>query len=102
MDRYGIKQATVFDHFLKYLLAGESLRSDGLLSFSSLSSDQIEQVLDAFNKVGTEYLKPAYDALDGQIGYEDLKALRVYYLSTGHPSSPEGNINTDKDSRQKA
>ena len=87
MDRYGIKQGTVFDHFLKYLQAGESLRPDDLLSFSSLSSDQIGPVLDAFRRRGTDYLKPAHDALNGQIDYENLKILRVYYLSTRTPSS---------------
>ena len=87
MERYGIKQGTVFDHFLKYLQAGESLRPDDLLSFSSLSSDQIGPVLDAFRRRGTDYLKPAHDALNGQIDYENLKILRVYYLSTHTPSS---------------
>ncbi len=88
MERYGIKQGTVLDHLLKYLLAGKSLRSDGLLPCSSLSSDQIEQVLDAFGRVGTDYLKPAYDALEGRIDYEDLRVVRVYYLSLQPPPSP--------------
>jgi len=87
MERYEIKLTTVLDHFLKYLQAGESLRSDELLSFSSVTSDQIEPVLDAFDRVGTDYLKPAHDALDGQIDYDNLKILRVYYLSI-RPSSP--------------
>jgi ATP-dependent DNA helicase RecQ len=102
MDRYGIKQGTVFDHLLKYLLAGESLRSDGLLSFTSLPSDQLEEVLDAFRTVGTDYLKPAYDALDGRIDYEDLRVLRVYYLSLHQPPSPESSIDTCTDSHKKA
>ena len=87
MERYEIKLATVLDHFLKYLQAGESLRSDELLSFSSITSDQIEPVLDAFERVGTDFLKPAHDALEGKIYYDNLKVLRVYYLST-RPSSP--------------
>jgi ATP-dependent DNA helicase RecQ len=84
MDRWGIKRGTVLDHFLKYLQAGNPLRSGDLLSLSSLSSDQVTQVLCAFNRVGTDYLKPAFDALDGEIDYDELKVLRVYYLSTRH------------------
>ena len=95
MDRYGIKQGTVLDHLLKYLLAGKSLRSDGLLPFSSLAADQIEQVLDAFDTVGTDYLKLAYDALEGRIDYEDLKVLRVYHLSLQPRPSAESNIDID-------
>jgi ATP-dependent DNA helicase RecQ len=102
MDRYGIKQGTVLDHLLKYLLAGKSVRSDGLLPLSSLSADQIEQVLDAFDTVGTDYLKPAYDTLDGRIDYEDLRVLRVYYLSIHRPPAPESNIETDSDSYNRA
>jgi ATP-dependent DNA helicase RecQ len=98
MDRYGIKQGTVYDHLLKYLLAGESVRSDGLLSCSNLASDQIEQAIDAFDTVGTEYLKPAYDALDGRIDYEDLRILRVYYLSMHRSHSPKSNIDIESDS----
>ena len=102
MDRYGIKQGTVYNHLLKYLLAGESVRSDGLLSCSSLSSDQIEQALEVFDKVGTDYLKPAHDALDGHIDYEDLMILRVYYLSLRRSPSAERNIDIESDSPTKA
>ncbi|MBW2409498.1 MAG: RecQ family ATP-dependent DNA helicase, partial [Deltaproteobacteria bacterium] len=100
MDRYGIKQGTVYDHLLKYLLAGEALRPDGLLSSTNLPSDQIEQVLDAFSTVGTDYLKPAYDALDGRIDYEDLRVLRVYHLSLQPPPPPESNIDHETDSHK--
>jgi ATP-dependent DNA helicase RecQ len=91
MDRYGIKLGTVFDHFLRYLQAGETLRPDGFLFHASISSDQTEQVLEAFSKAGTDYLKPAYDALEGRIDYEDLKVLRVYYMSTRQPASSKNN-----------
>jgi ATP-dependent DNA helicase RecQ len=102
MERYGIKQGTVLDHLLKYLLAGKSVRSDGLLPFSSLSADQIEQVLDAFDTVGTDYLKPAYDALEGRIDYEDLKLVRVYHLSLQPPPAAESNIDIDTAPHSKA
>ncbi len=81
MSRFGIKLATVFDHFYKYLREGFSLPSDELLPFSSLSSDQNGQVLDAFDRIGTEYLNPVFKHFEGKIDYDDLKVLRLFYLS---------------------
>ena len=81
MNRYEIKLVTVFDHFYKYLQEGFSLKPDEFLSFSSLSSDQNEQILDAFDELGTAYLRPVYDHFDASIDYEDLKVLRLFYLS---------------------
>jgi ATP-dependent DNA helicase RecQ len=83
MNQFEIKLATVFDHFLKYLRTGNRLRADAFLSFSSIDTDQNERVLDAFDRLGTDYLKPVYDFFDGRIDYEDLKVLRLYYLSIG-------------------
>jgi len=84
-SRFDIKLNTLFDHFYKYLQEGYSLRSDEFLSFSSLTSDQNEQVLDAFHQLGTAYLRPVFEYFDAAIDYEDLKVLRLFYLSRRSP-----------------
>jgi ATP-dependent DNA helicase RecQ len=88
MRRFGIKLTTVLDHFWKYLQTGQPLRSGEILSFSSVSPDQNERILDAFDRLGTDYLKPVYDAFDGKFDYDDLKILRVYYLSKRNSPTP--------------
>jgi ATP-dependent DNA helicase RecQ len=81
MDIFNIKQTTVIDHLTKYAMQGHALRSGELSTLSKLPRDQKDSVIKAFDKCGSEYLKPAYDALDGAVSYNDLKILRLYYIA---------------------
>ena len=81
MARYNIKPVTVLDHLFKYVLEGNKIRSDGLLSISALSQKEIQPVLESFDSLGTEYLSPIYKEHKSKISYEDLKIIRLYYLS---------------------
>jgi ATP-dependent DNA helicase RecQ len=81
MDIFGIQQTTVIDHLVRYVREGFALPIDNLLEASPLPDDQIKRVLDAFDQCGNEYLKPAFDFLNGTVHYEELKILRLYHLS---------------------
>lgn len=82
MEDLNIKQDTVLNHLLKYLQEGCKLRyDDELLNLAKISKDQKQHVLETFEKIGPEFLKPVFDALDGTVGYEDLKIIRLYFLS---------------------
>ncbi|MBU1262178.1 RecQ family ATP-dependent DNA helicase, partial [bacterium] len=81
MTDFDIKCSTVLNHLLEYIKEGYALRSDGLLSLSTISPDQQTAVLMAFEKLGTAYLKPIFEALGGNIGYDELRILQVYCLS---------------------
>ena len=81
MDTFGIQQTTVIDHLVKYVREGFWLPGDNLLAVSPLPDDQIKRVLDAFDQCGNEYLKPAFDFLNGTVHYEELKILRLYHLN---------------------
>jgi ATP-dependent DNA helicase RecQ len=81
MAQYRIKLVTVLDHLFKYSLEGNKIRSDGLLSVSALSQKEVQVVLETFNRLGPEYLAPIYKEHNGNISYEDLKIIRLYYLS---------------------
>ena len=72
---------TVIDHLFRYLMEGFSVRSDEIFALSTLATDQKDEVLKAFDDFGSEYLKPVFDALNGAVPYDDLKILRLYYLS---------------------
>ena len=81
MEDFDIQQGTVLNHLAKYLMDGYTLREDGLLTLCKLPAEQQERTLAAFQQHGAEFLKPAYEALNGEIEFEDLKILRLYYLS---------------------
>ena len=81
MAQYRIKLVTVLDHLFKYSLEGKKIRSDGLLSVSALSQKEIQPVLETFERLSSEYLSPIFKEQNGNISYEDLKIIRLYYLS---------------------
>jgi ATP-dependent DNA helicase RecQ len=81
MTDFNIKQNTVMNHLLEYLKEGYSFRSDGLLTLLTISPDQQATVLKAFEKLGTAYLKPVFEALGSSISYDELRILQVYCLS---------------------
>ncbi len=79
---FNIKETTVLDNLYKFIQDGRSLnRADEFKSLSSLSPTQQTEVLLNFTKLGVEYLKPVFDEMDGQISYDELRILRLFYLS---------------------
>ncbi len=82
MKRFQVQRLTILDHLAKYALEGHPLRSgDDLLSLLDLTDREQAAALQAFEALGTEYLKPVFDQLDGAVSYDDLKILRLHYLS---------------------
>jgi ATP-dependent DNA helicase RecQ len=81
MEQFGVQQGTIMNHLSKYLLEGYSLRSSEFLALPDLPEDLTQKVMGAFQALGTEYLKPIYEELDGAVNYDDLKLLRLYYLT---------------------
>ncbi|MCD4754432.1 MAG: hypothetical protein K8R75_01315 [Deltaproteobacteria bacterium] len=43
-------------------------------------AEEKDHILDKFKDLGTEFLKPVFDALGGETDYENLKIIRLYYL----------------------
>jgi ATP-dependent DNA helicase RecQ len=81
MQRHGVTANTILDHLNKYLLAGNTIRSDNdLQSLTSTNPDQQQAVFDAFDELGPNFLKPVFDQLNGTLNYDDLKILRMLYL----------------------
>ena len=86
-QQFSIKQNTVLDHLYKFYQAGFSLRPDGLLPHLNISERQLTAALDAFKQLGWQYLRPVFEALQEELGYEDLKAIRLYHLSCSGPAA---------------
>ncbi|MCI0398536.1 MAG: DNA helicase RecQ [Chloroflexi bacterium] len=86
---YGVKPGTVLNHLWNHAQAGHTLRADGILELSKLSPETQARVSEAFAELGTEYLRPVYDALEGTVDYDELKIMRLYAASKSQ-SHPDG------------
>lgn len=80
-QQFNLKPNTIIEHLYKHVSQGRPLRAEGLLEHSQLAPDNREKVLAEFAKLGPNYLKPVFDAMQQQIGYDELHLLRTYFLS---------------------
>ena len=80
-EEHGVKEVTILTYLKKFLEERKELRLDGLLQASKLSDRQRNQVMKAFKKHSPFMLRPVYDELKKQIGYDELRVLQLYYLA---------------------
>ena len=79
---YKVKAFTVLEHLYKFIQEGHSLnRPDEFKALSSLTPQLHTEVILNFTKHGTEYLKPVFEALNRKVPYNELRILRLYFLS---------------------
>ena len=82
MERYRVTAGTILNHLARYVEAGHKIRKvEELLALSSASPEQQAAVFATFEELGTALLKPVFDKLGGKPDYEELKILRLCYLS---------------------
>jgi ATP-dependent DNA helicase RecQ len=91
MERYGVTAGTILEHLTRYLAAGNRLRNgDDLMSSTTATLEQMQAAFAAFDELGTTFLKPVYDRLNGLLTYDDLKILRLLHMV----SQPQGENKT--------
>jgi len=79
---YQVQQATVLEHLTRFSMEGHPLRvGDDLLQLSTLPGKQQEAVLEAFKDLGSDYLRPVFDRLNGEVNFNELKVLRLRFLA---------------------
>jgi ATP-dependent DNA helicase RecQ len=82
MGQYKVKANTIVDHLARFVSAGNVLRNGSdLRSQSSLPIDQQGAALCAFEELGTLFLRPVFDRLNGKVSYDELKIMRLIALS---------------------
>jgi ATP-dependent DNA helicase RecQ len=82
MDRYKVTAGTILDHLTRYTESRFPLhRAGDLLELSSATPDQQAAAFAAFEELGASLLKPVFDKLNGTLDYEELKILRLCFLS---------------------
>ncbi len=79
-QRFRVKQETVIDTLIKYVQEGHTLRPDGILTLSTLTSQQQAQAAEVFMELGSNHVAPIYNALNGSIDTRQLRILQLYYL----------------------
>jgi ATP-dependent DNA helicase RecQ len=83
MNQYGFVAGTILDHLMKFVMAGNKLSNgESLQAYTSATPDQQGVVFAAFDELGTYYLKPVFDKLNGTLSYDELKVLRLLYLAS--------------------
>lgn len=80
-EQFGVKPATLLDHLQNYQRAGHALRPEGFAAYSKLDAAQREAVRQAFAQHGGNHLKPVFDTLAGKVSYDELRVLRLEFLS---------------------
>ena len=81
MDRFKVTMGTVLENLARYHAAGNRLRrGEDLLSLTSAPPELQTAAFSAFDELGTNFLKPVFDKLNGALTYDDLKVLRMVYL----------------------
>jgi uncharacterized protein YpbB len=82
MDQYKVQRATILDHLARFALEGTPLRrGEDLQSLVDLPLERQLAALKAFEELGAQALKPVFEKLNSEISYEDLKILRLHFLS---------------------
>ena len=82
MERYKVTAGTILGHISRYVDAGHKLlRAEEILGLSAASPDQQAAAFTAYDELGTAMLKPVFDKLNGTLTYDELRILRLCYLS---------------------
>ena len=82
MAKYQVTSQTILDHLTRFVVAGKTLQHvTDLEAMTSASEAQKQAVFAAFDEVGTAMLKPVFDKLNGTMNYDDLKVLRLIYMT---------------------
>ena len=85
--RFNIKPPRVLHYLWLHFQETGSLRAEGLKPLISVQDPLLMQA-QAFERLGSQLLRPVFEALDGQVSYEDLKIIRLYHLARRNPFDP--------------
>jgi ATP-dependent DNA helicase RecQ len=85
-----VQPQTIFGHLVKYAKCGHTFPTpERFLSFSHVPPAVQEKVLKAFDQHGSETLSPVYSQLNGEVDFNELRVLQLYYVCA-RKSKPGG------------
>jgi ATP-dependent DNA helicase RecQ len=81
-EKFQIKPGTVLEYLHQYALVGEKLTArQDLLDAITATPEQVSAAMAAFDEAGIDKLKPVFELLHGELSYDELRLLRLIYLS---------------------
>jgi ATP-dependent DNA helicase RecQ len=80
--KFSVKRSTVVNHLWKGVQAGKEMRGDEILKLCTADARLQQQALDAFDRLGTDYLRPVFDELEEKVSYDDLHLIRLHYVTS--------------------
>lgn len=78
---FDVKENTVLSNLSKFVKAGNSVPSERVLQFSTLTENKTEQVIRAFDEHGSDMLRPIFEAMDEQVSYDELRVIQIYMIA---------------------
>jgi len=85
LNEFNFKLGTFLSHLGRYVKEGNKLNTDDLLPLLEIDSTQQKIVLNLFNELGTDLLRPVFDELDGKVSYNDLQIMRLLIMNKEMP-----------------
>ena len=82
-DEFDIKYTIVLDNLFHYINSGGKLQKIDWLANRILGKDTLDRVTDAFDAYGCHDLDSIYKKFNGDIIYDHLKIIRLFYLNEG-------------------
>ncbi|HFC12795.1 MAG TPA: DNA helicase RecQ [Anaerolineae bacterium] len=76
---YRVKRGTIITNIAKFVEAGGDISAETLSLQSDLTPEDQAAVLEQFDALGDERLRPIWDAFDSRISYDELHLLRLVY-----------------------
>ena len=80
-EHFSVKSTTVISNLTSYVKDGNALKPVLLEDYSILSKTDQKRVRNAFQKHGTETLRPIFEELNEEIQYDDLRIIQLMMLS---------------------
>jgi ATP-dependent DNA helicase RecQ len=78
---YGVTRGTIIEHLTAYVHAGHTIDGTRLQGVSNLSPARQAEVLSTIAEHGPDTLRPVFDALAGTVPWDELRLLRLIYLT---------------------
>ncbi len=75
-----IRIDTVINHLYAYAAEGNRLPADGILALSQLSAEEQASVMDVFERLGADLLRPAFEELGESVSYHELRIMQLYFV----------------------
>ncbi len=78
---YGVKRDTIIEHLTAYFRAGHPIDGTRLVGVSTLAPERQAEVLRIIAEHGPNYLRPVFDTLGGTVPWDELRLLRLIYIT---------------------